>query len=579
MCNVQQSESGLRISSGGTKEEVKELQREKSSLLAFIRRLKLATPEQREAMLAATPIDHPKEEGRQWECQDEKGIAPEPEETSGPVPRQGSEQFDMDSEDEDIDIAPFISIDESGKPGNFGPSSALYVPNQSEQVSPPASNQTFEHRRNTLIANAALQRQSEHYLSLSPSIGGAPTEVALHLLNVHWTRQHHTFLLTYRPAIIRDLQQNGPYCSELLLNAIFACSNKFSDVFQQENHFFLRCESFLTAKGVIMKPTIPTLVALLLLGSTCVAKGETSKGWLFTGYALRMVYDLGLNIDPRETTDNSEEIEIRRRVFWGAYVCDKLQSLYLGRPVAINTRDHRVSRELFDTFEEKELFLSTAPRPSPIYSVSTFQQLCLLSKIMTLIINRFYVVGASFANARSNLQLVDNALNKWKQNLPEELNFTPPAESPMQYPSPNVMVLHAIYYSLVILLHRPFISDGHLRSATTPQHSWEKCSSAAQMISSIAETYRLAYGLPKAPYILSYAIYVASTIHVRNAAGDGASIVEHKCLLISCLEYLSLMSQTNPGVDRPLSIIKQLIMVNDIDLDRGRALRSIAVQL
>ena len=118
-----------------------------------------------------------------------------------------------------------------------------------------------------------------------------------------------------------------------------------------------------------------------------------------------MVYDLGLHLDPKKTTDNAEEIEIRRRVFWGAFVCDKLQSPYLGHPVAINLRDSHVTREFLDLYEEKELFLPLidAPGPSPrfpegmgdaipLHSVSTFQQLCLLSKIMTTIINRFYVV-------------------------------------------------------------------------------------------------------------------------------------------------------------------------------------------
>jgi hypothetical protein len=551
---------------------IKELEQERSTLVSFIQQLKAATPEQRDALLASTPADTEHLNPAILEYDQDQNESPAGHGlTSFPAPRLGSEDFDLNSEDEDIDVAPFVSVDESGKPGNFGPSSALHVSNQGEKLSHQVPDQTFEHRRNTLIANAALQRQSEHYLTLSADIGDAPTEIALHLLNVHWTRQHHTFLLTYRPAIIRDLQQNGPHCSILLLNAIFACSNKFSSFANEDNRFFLRCENLLTEKALITKPTIPTLVSLLLLGSTCIARGETSKGWLFTGYALRMVYDLGLNIDPRETTDSAEEIEIRRRVFWGAYICDKLQSLYLGRPVAINTRDYRVSQELLDIFEEKEMFISSAPHPSPIYSVSTFQQLCLLSKIMAMIINRFYVVGASFSNACSNLQQVENALAKWKQCLPQHLDFVPPDESPRSYPAPNVMILHATYHSLVILLHRPFISDGHLRASTMPHHSWEECTAAARMISCIAASYQTAYSLLKAPYILSYAIYVASTIHVRNAAGDIGGIIEHKSLLISNLEYLGQMCQTNPGVNRPLSIIKQLTTVNNIDLDSGRS--------
>lgn len=479
----------------------------------------------------------------------------------------------IESEEDELDVTQFISINESGNPETFGPSSALHAPPYSSQSprTAPAQNTGLEHRKNALIANAALQRQAEHNIAAMPDIAGVPTELALHLLDVHWARQHHTFLLTYRPAVMRDLQLNGPYYSEFLLNSIFACSSKFSEHAEGQQSLFLnKCDQLLAEQALLMHPTIPTVVGLLLLGSTYNARGETSKGWLLTGYALRMVYDLGLHLDPQETTDNAEEIEIRRRVFWGAFICDKLQSLYLGRPPAINVRDCQVSREFLDTFEEMEAFTSSAPLSSSMYSVSTFRQLCSLSKIMTVIINRFYAVGATFSNALSSLQMVESALQKWEQNLPTELDVQLQllSESPTRYPAPNVLNLHALYQSLIILLHRPFISDGHLRAATVPLRSWEQCTLAAGKISAVARCYKQAYGLFKAPYIMAYCIYVASTIHVRNVASEGVG-AQHASLLTSNLDYLEEMCSTNPGVKRPASIIRKLISANHIDLGLG----------
>ncbi|KAF5002429.1 hypothetical protein FGRMN_441 [Fusarium graminum] len=307
--------------------------------------------------------------------------------------------------------------------------------------------------KNGLIANAALQRHLEYGLTKHYIIAGEPTELALHLLNLHWARQHHTFLLTYRPAVMRDLQCSGQYCSTFMLNAIFACSSKFSprlDVRDDPNdpssagrRFFLRCDELLIKDSLLIRPHITTIVGLILLGSTYNARGETSKGWLYTGYALRMVYDLGLHLDPKTTTESSEEIEIRRRVFWGAFVCDKLQSLYMGRPVAINLHDSKVSREFLDLYEETEPFvpssLMTGSPPNftaamtdaiPMHSVSTFQQLCLLSKIMTTIINRFYVVGATFSNAQNSLTKIEQALQDWRDKLAPELDFQPCCSRP-----------------------------------------------------------------------------------------------------------------------------------------------------
>jgi hypothetical protein len=307
-----------------------------------------------------------------------------------------------------------------------------------------------------------------------------------------------------------------------------------------------------------------------------------------------MVYDLGLHLDPRQTTQDPEEIEICRRVFWGAFVCDKLQSLYLGRPFAINLRDLQVSHEFFDLYEETEPFVPKASefrspsasispdpqgflppndtsRPMQMHSVTTFQQLCLLSKIMTVIINRFYVVGANFSNAHSSLEQVDRALEQWHDKLAPELDFRPwlPVEqqrNPMQ--PPNIMVLHALYHSLIILGHRPFISDGHLRTVTPPLKSWDRCTVAGRCITAIASAYNSTQGLTGAPYVLAYTIYVACTIHVRNSASRD-STEDHRSMLKLSIGFLEQLRQVNNGVSRPLKIIRQLVEENNIHLDSG----------
>lgn len=558
-------------------------------------RLKKAPPEERGGILDSIPL-----EGGMLKVK--RSTPPPP--TSSPLGgKQRSQELrshhsddDGASSDEGLDVTPFLSVDEGGKVDSFGPSSALQGPTK-----PIISTESpvVEHVRNQLIANAILQRQREHDLRHWQDIYGVPIDMATHLLDLHWNRQHHSFLLTYRPAIMRDLTQNGPYCSEFLINAIFACSCKYSQRIEVRDNpvdpttagrrFFNRCDQLLAEQALLNSSSIATLVGLLLLGSTYNAKGETSKGWLYTGYALRMVYDLGLHLDYKATTANAEDIEIRRRVFWGAFICDKLQSLYLGRPMTIHNRDAHVSRNFMDAMEEKELWApymdprfptDTLPampsNTTPIHSVTTFQQLCLLSKIMTKIINRFYVVGATAANARASLQMIDDALIAWKDNLPAELNFEPWSDDPVRSrsrPAPNVMILKALYYSLVILLHRPFISDGHLRSAVAPASSWKRCSTAAKHITSIVLAYQSTYTLRGAPYLLSYAVYVACTIHVRNAAAtDNCQPGENSSLLSASLHSLDELTLPNSGVSKPASIIRKLMVDNGLKLISGRDL-------
>ncbi|PYI01403.1 nitrogen assimilation transcription factor NirA [Aspergillus sclerotiicarbonarius CBS 121057] len=492
---------------------------------------------------------------------------------------------DTTSEDEEYDPTTFLSRDECGTVGIFGPSSALHARSPVGLVDGATSRSAAEPDRYQLIAEAALQRQREPDLRRLATIGGIPSELALHLLDLHWNRQHHTFLLTYRPAFMRDLVTGGPYCSEFLLNAVFACSSKFSERPESAGkQFFDRCDQLLAEQSLLTHSSIPTIAGLIMLGSTFNARGQTSKGWLYTGFALRMVYDLGLHLDCKEVAASAEDIEVRRRVFWAAFICDKLQSLYFGRPFTIQLRDAHVSRDFMDTFEENELWTPyidpqkpdsqiRSHVPTRIYSVTVFQQLCSLSKIMTSIIDRFYMAGATGSKTRKYLELIDRRLATWYRKLPEELRFEPwvdDGQSPPAAVAPNVIILLTTYNALIILLHRPFMGSGHLRAEDPPADSWERCITAARNITSLALAYRSAYSLRRANYMLSYAVYVACTIHARNPAiRESTRRKEASSPLTVCLRCLDELAIPNCGVSAPSKIIRRLMEANGMSIQTG----------
>ena len=154
----------------------------------------------------------------------------------------------------------------------------------------------------------------------------------MHLLSLHWNRQHHSFLLTYRPAFMRDMASGGPYFSKLLLNAIFFGVSKFSsrpEVRKDPNDvrtagwmFRERVKALLGEE--LDRSKITTIQALLVMSSSLFALGdERSAAWLYAGTAFRMIIDLGMHVDapllPNLRGLSDEDIEIRRRVFWGAF--------------------------------------------------------------------------------------------------------------------------------------------------------------------------------------------------------------------------------------------------------------------
>ena len=161
---------------------------------------------------------------------------------------------------------------------------------------------------------------------------GVDPELGMHLLSMHWNRQHHAYLITYRPAFMRDMACQGPYFSKLLLNAIYFGASKFSPRPEfRGNREHLRSVGLPFRQRVrdllgeaLDKIEITTIQALLIMTSSLFALGdERSAAWLYAGIAFRMIIDLGLHVDDRfrfATNQLSEEdIEIRRRVFWGAF--------------------------------------------------------------------------------------------------------------------------------------------------------------------------------------------------------------------------------------------------------------------
>lgn len=155
----------------------------------------------------------------------------------------------------------------------------------------------------------------------------------MHLLSLHWNRQHHSFLVTYRPAFMRDMARGGPYFSKLLLNAIFFGVSKFSSRAEEvrRDPHDVRTAGWVFRKRVktllgeeIDRSSITTIQALLVMATSLFALGdERSAAWLYAGIAFRMIIDLGMHVDaphlPNYRGLSDEDVEIRRRVYWGAF--------------------------------------------------------------------------------------------------------------------------------------------------------------------------------------------------------------------------------------------------------------------
>ncbi|OJJ38104.1 hypothetical protein ASPWEDRAFT_310047 [Aspergillus wentii DTO 134E9] len=461
--------------------------------------------------------------------------------------------------------------------------------------------------RDRLIAFSAVVRQKESMIYSTPSVAanidfdGVPMDMAMHLLDLHWNRLHLMYLLTYRPAIMDSLLNNGPYVNKLLLNAIYLQSSLYSDRTSLRSGpeisqtsgitFYHRFKALLT--HYIDTPSLPTAVALLTCGACLIQYGKQSASWLYCGMAYRMIIDLGYHLDDPKSPHSGEELtlsaldkEFRRRVYWGAYATDKSQSLYLGRPPALHQSDSNVSLEFLDSYEELEewkpyidpqsqLYDTSVPiyRGRPSYAVSTFQCLLQLSLITETIINALYSTRSAQSSEHVLLESrksVKAQLEHWRESIPVHLLFDPNTD---ETPPPHQMTLHTTYWTLVILTEQPFLSRGRFKSTLCPESQNETrrvCIEASFKIQALIEAYKKAFTLRRAQYGISYAMYSAVLILLQHADQDCDEYIEGiRFFWFALLEY---QKGCGHGLKGPLRLLKSLMrrvekVAQRIDID------------
>jgi hypothetical protein len=444
-----------------------------------------------------------------------------------------------------------------------------------------------------LVAAAAEQRQLEsiNFRAGKLDFDGVDPELGMHLLNLHWNRQHHSFLITYRPAFMRDMACNGPYFSKILLNAIFYGASKFSprlDLRKDPNDVRTAGWQFRNRVRDLLGPAldhseITTIQALLQMSNSLFALGdEQSAAWVYAGTAFRMLVDVGLHVDaammPTMERLSEEDLEIRRRVYWSAYVVDKMQSLYQGRPASLRAIDGQVPIKFMDTYEELEAWhpfaYSSGPSypGSPSYSVSTFGQLCKLCMILQQILDRTYCEREQKRNTQDlvqDLEYVEKQLQDWMAELPEHLRIDTNSDNrSQQLPPPHVFSLQCMWNVLRVLLHRPLVADGnlHLTLPSTSKSSLATCTEAAINIVKLVRLYDKSFSVRRAPYLISYATYVAATIHVRIAATRASTSEAHEHLR-TCLAVFDQNSATNYAVKKASIVMENLKKRMGIRLD------------
>ena len=233
-----------------------------------------------------------------------------------------------------------LNSDEGGQLHFFGPTSSLHL---TESVS------------SSILHWGASTTKGERQIQDDVSL-----ELQSYLLDVYWNYQNPGLQIIHREAFLNDMATGQTrYFSRLLLYCVFASAARISDRpeiralaisadddLEDDQPYFVKKASELL-EHELKRPQITTIQSLQLLSVLDCAKSNDTKGWLYSGDACRLAFDLGLHRDCSGLTSanlTKMDLEARQVVFWGCFVFDRLWALYLGRPHYIQLGDVSVPR-------------------------------------------------------------------------------------------------------------------------------------------------------------------------------------------------------------------------------------------
>jgi len=392
-------------------------------------------------------------------------------------------------------------------------------------------------------------------------------EVLKKALSMFFLYQYPQFMFIYRETFLEDLFENahgGKYFSFVLLYAICALGARASSdaEIREMGDVLSRYAETLIFSQSLGSPHITAAQSLLCLAFYELGAGNHSKGWLLAGMAFRMSQDLGLHQDPKflvsqdSTIATDQDLVIRRRVYYGLYVSDKIISLYLGRPVMLSEEEAAVDLpEQLPDFPPGhnwygliELTTSDLGKLGGAILYPSFEGLIELSKITEEILFKVFstkMVKKSqkdlLLSRSSRLEDLSVKLARWHSSLPIHLKWNQWNPAPGNL-KPHVLNLHLLYHSILISLNRHFVrpTPGFAPNLV----SKETCTTSSDSIVALIRQFRSQQGLGRSPVLVVYsAVMAASGIFFTQ--DSNAMALEKDTRLSFILKALEECSQTH----------------------------------
>ncbi|RVX70437.1 hypothetical protein B0A52_05936 [Exophiala mesophila] len=406
-----------------------------------------------------------------------------------------------------------------------------------------------------------------------------PLETQTHLLDLYWKWQNPWQYLVHRTACQRAVDRGtyDDYCTPLLMRCILALAARYCDHSDArlDPHDANTAGDLLAAQAKdilsveIEHPSTSTAAALALLALREMSVNKESLGWIYIGMAVRIAYNLGLNLDCQTWVNqqkiSEEEAEIRR-ITW-------LFTLGLGRPSMIRERDITAAKpsllkeEEFVPWLSDDLELSADMSASRCvsnlrYMTSIFQTACPTLDEIYSPKSELSLQAKEEMTAKAYLELTEIY-----SKLPGFLKFPHSAKTPRPA---HIYSLHLQYHTVLILLHRPFLRQRERRASNQTSSSFSHnqiCTSSAEAISNILRAYRANFTLRRIPISTIHALGTASVILLLDATSSDTKTSRAAIRLLkfnlTCLQEMSVAWNWSLRAIRSLQILAEEWSVNE----------------
>lgn len=403
--------------------------------------------------------------------------------------------------------------------------------------------------------NALTGRQGTTWTNVTNDI-----QFVQQLLNLYFTWSHSFYVLFSRECFYKDFESGREkYCSPLLVNAIcaYACHwtddpvgrTNPADFRTAGDHFFTEARRLLYED--YEAPSLTTTQALCIMAMREPSAGRDSTGFGYMGRCIRMCVELGLHLNHNTSPVlnlTPSEVEVRKVTFWGCFTVDTVYSVCIGRISQLPRAAITLDRPLLDestSLPETAMGASRMP-PQGITSGMFLHEFATLSELIND--NNFMYFAPRERLTSTKLQNCYERYQAWYKQLPPALIL-----EGKERPEPHVLVLHMLYFTIIVHLFRPLLKVNLIHSEVRPR---DICIDAANTVSRIVTIYRSLYDFRFAHLPIPHVLLSVCIVHLlyskdnkisRQNLVDGLQGLEdlHKCHYFGarCFRIIHTLSQ------------------------------------